>query len=120
MLILLIYLISGWRWSLFTSDVPLLGKTDERTGERERERALKMDEYQKENKRDRIAEVSGPGGGMAGARCDYTSQRCNEVRCGWTFDIPPGSTFSTCLRRLECRARGTKPEPSPCSGRLIE
>lgn len=71
MLIPLIYLISGWRWSLFTSDVPLLGKTDERTGDRER--VLKMDEYQKENKRDRIAEVSGPGGGMAGARCDYTS-----------------------------------------------
>lgn len=38
-----------------------------------RERVLKMDEYQKENKRDRIAEGSGPGGGMAGARCDYTS-----------------------------------------------
>lgn len=57
MLIPLIYLISGWRWSLFTSDVPLLGKTDERTGERAR--VLKMDEYQKENKRDRIAEVSG-------------------------------------------------------------
>lgn len=35
MLIPLIYLISGWRWSLFTSDVPLLGKTDERTGGRE-------------------------------------------------------------------------------------
>lgn len=38
-----------------------------------RERVLKMDQYQKENKGDRIAEVSGPGGGMAGARCDYTS-----------------------------------------------
>lgn len=32
---------------------------------------MKMDEYQKENERERrrIAEVSGPGGGMAGARC---------------------------------------------------
>lgn len=36
MLIPLIYLISGWRWALFTSDVPLLGKADERTGVRER------------------------------------------------------------------------------------
>lgn len=30
MLIPLIYLISGWRWSLFTSDVSLLEQTEER------------------------------------------------------------------------------------------
>jgi len=37
MLIPLIYLISGWRRALFTSDVPLLGKTDERERETEKE-----------------------------------------------------------------------------------
>lgn len=30
MLIPLIYLISGWRWSLFTSDASLLEETDEK------------------------------------------------------------------------------------------
>lgn len=30
MLIPLIYLISGWRWALFTSDVPLLDETEDR------------------------------------------------------------------------------------------
>lgn len=37
MLIPLIYLISGWRWALFTSDVPLLGKTAEAKGDGEGE-----------------------------------------------------------------------------------
>ena len=36
MLIMLIYLISGWRWALFTSNVPLQGWTEEREGKRER------------------------------------------------------------------------------------
>lgn len=49
MLIPLIYLISGWRWALFTSDVPLLGKTEERGGETEGENGEdeRMNEYQK-------------------------------------------------------------------------
>lgn len=42
MLIPLIYLISGWQWALFTSDVPLLGETDERGKNRGR-----ADRYQK-------------------------------------------------------------------------
>lgn len=49
MLIPLIYLISGWRWALFTSDVPLLGKADER--EKERERTVRTEEYQKKKRK---------------------------------------------------------------------
>ena len=107
MLIPLIYLISGWRWALFTSDVPLLGKTDERERKREREmeRGNGEDEWEwtgirKQNKRHRrrIAEwFPGPGGGMARVRCDCASWSRNEVRCGWTFDRPPGSTSFSCL-----------------------
>lgn len=54
MLIPLIYLISGWRWALFTSDVPLLGKADER--EKQRERTVRREEYQKERKKERKRE----------------------------------------------------------------
>lgn len=101
MLIPLIYLISGWRWALFTSDVPLLEKTDERETEREWWGWVRMSEYQKteqERQRRRIADwFPGTGGGMAGARCDCASWSCNEVRCGWTFDRPPGSTSFACL-----------------------
>lgn len=50
MLIPLIYLISGWRWALFTSDVPLLGKTDEREGSREREWRMSENERLSENR----------------------------------------------------------------------
>lgn len=63
MLIPLIYLISGWRWALFTSDVPLLGKTDERTGAREwwkwtsiKKRA---EETEEENSRGPLGPVAG-------------------------------------------------------------
>ncbi len=118
MLIPLIYLISGWRWALFTSDVPLLGKTDEREGNREREwwGWVRMNGYQKmeqERQRRRIAEwFPGPGGGMAGARCDCASWSRNEVRCGWTFDRPPGSTSFACLWSRAGRAWGIS---SDCS-----
>lgn len=79
MLIPLIYLISGWRWALFTSDVPLLGKADER--ERNRERTVRTEEYQKrrKEKKERTREeenrrgASGSSGGMDGVRCDCAS-----------------------------------------------
>lgn len=116
MLIPLIYLISGWRWSLFTSDVPLLGKTDERTGERERE--VKMKEYQKENKRDRGGEwLRFPGlvvGCLERSAATPLSAVMRSVVDGPLIFLlaPPFPPVSW--------ARGTKAEPSPCSGRLIQ
>lgn len=56
MLIPLIYLISGWQWALFTSDVPLLGETDERGGNRGRADRYQKIESKQERQRRRVAE----------------------------------------------------------------
>lgn len=55
MLILLIYLISVWHWTLFTSDMPLLGQTDKREKQRESSENVQVSKENERHER-RIAE----------------------------------------------------------------
>lgn len=65
--------------------MPLLGKTDEGERIREYENGQVLKKRKGKKRRRTAAGFSGPGGGMAGVRCDCASRSCNEVRCEWTF-----------------------------------
>lgn len=82
---------------MFTSDVPLLGKTEKSEGNRERERengGASESEQASENRRETEEElcgVAGLGGGMVGARYEAVMR-----------SVVDGFTFPACLWSCVC------------------